>query len=528
VRKKLLSVAVVVAAAAATVMPVLRQVAAHASTNTTVVLTFDDDRADQATAKALLDSHDMKGTFYINSNTVGMSGHLTWAQIQQYQADGEEIGGHTLDYPHFDLTTLTTAQATSQVCDDRAAIQSHRLTVTDFAYPFGAGWDSASVRAIVQGCGYSSARRASGLGGSGPYADSSPPADPWGIKTEALPDNTFSLATLEAMVTNAENNGGGVVTIVFHEALTNMPAFLDWLEARKDNGTVTKTMTQAINDTGPPPDTTDPTSTIRCDGAPCSNNEYAASMQVSLAATDNAGGSGVAAIRYTTDGSTPSPSHGVAYSTPFTLPSTTTVKYLAYDNAGNVESSHSQLVHIDAVAPTSTIACQGGACSSAWYRAPVQVSLSAADTDSGVAAIYYTTDGSNPTLASPVCNAPFTLSESRYVKYRAVDHAGNLGAVNTTLLHIDTSPPTVAIASPGKGAIVTSKIKVTAHAADDGSGVVKVNFLVDDKFVAADTARPYAFIWNAKKAAKGVHTLTAKAFDAAGYVTATSITVTVR
>ena len=160
-RKKLLTVGVVVAAALATVVPVFRTLAAHAATNTTVVLTFDDDRADQTTAKSLLDSHGMKGTFYINSNTVGTSGHMTWAQIQQYQADGEEIGGHTLDYPHFDLTQISTAQAQAQVCNDRTAIQSHGLTVTDFAYPFGAGWDSASVRSIVQGCGYSSARRAS-------------------------------------------------------------------------------------------------------------------------------------------------------------------------------------------------------------------------------------------------------------------------------------------------------------------------------------------------------------------------------
>ena len=54
-------------------------------------------------------------------------------------------------------------------------------------------------------------------------------------------------------MTNAENHGGGIVTIVFHEALTNMPAFLDWLQPRAANGTVTKTMTQAINNTTPPP-----------------------------------------------------------------------------------------------------------------------------------------------------------------------------------------------------------------------------------------------------------------------------------
>jgi hypothetical protein len=252
-------------------------------------------------------------------------------------------------------------------------------------------------------------------------------------------------------------------------------------------------------------------------------------MHVSLSATDNAGGSGVASIRYTTDGSTPSLS-SAAYTTPFTLPATGTVKYRAYDNDGNVEQTRSRLLHVDAVAPVSTIKCNGGTCSGAWYRAPVQVSLSASDDagGSGVASIRYTTDGSTPTLSSPAYSAPFTVSAGKNVRYRAVDNAGNLGSVNATLVRVDTTAPTVAITSPAKHAKVMHSVKVSAHASDANSGVVKVNFLVDGKFAAADTKGAYAFTWNPKKASRGAHKLTAKAFDAAGNTATASISVTVR
>jgi Chitobiase/beta-hexosaminidase C-terminal domain len=54
---------------------------------------------------------------------------------------------------------------------------------------------------------------------------------------------------------------------------------------------------------------------------------------VTLSADD--GGSGVAQIKYTTDGTDPSPVNGTVYSGAFALPSTATVKFRAYDQVGN-------------------------------------------------------------------------------------------------------------------------------------------------------------------------------------------------
>ena len=49
-------------------------------------------------------------------------------------------------------------------------------------------------------------------------------------------------------------------------------------------------------------------------------------------------------IRYTTNGSTPTATTGNVYTLSFTVSSTTTVKYRAFDNAGNAEAVQSQLI----------------------------------------------------------------------------------------------------------------------------------------------------------------------------------------
>ena len=122
-------------------------------------------------------------------------------------------------------------------------------------------------------------------------------------------------------------------------------------------------------------------------------------MTITLAATDNPGGSGVDRIVYTTDGSTPTLTNGTVYAGAFSVStSPTTVKYRAFDNAGNAEATNSLLIRLDTVAPSSSIQCNGTACAGSFYSAAVSVTLSANDVGgSGVDRIVYTTDGSDPT-----------------------------------------------------------------------------------------------------------------------------------
>src|SRR5437867_1666470 len=85
---------------------------AHAVAQTIVTIQFDDGVADQYTARSLLAAHQMHATFYVNSGLIGDSAHMTWAQLHDLYADGNEIGGHTLT--HANLKHLKTAVARQQ------------------------------------------------------------------------------------------------------------------------------------------------------------------------------------------------------------------------------------------------------------------------------------------------------------------------------------------------------------------------------------------------------------------------------
>src|SRR5439155_921645 len=160
-------------------------------------------------------------------------------------------------------------------------------------------------------------------------------------------------------------------------------------------------------------DTTAATTAISCNGGTCATGWYNAPVRVTLSATDNTGGSGVGATLYTTDGSDPKTSPtATAYTGPFTVSQSATVKYHASDTAGHSENVTSQLIQTDTTAPASSTTCNSAACSACWYKTgPVTVALSATDNaaGSGVTATYYTTSGSTPTTSSTEYTGPFTV-----------------------------------------------------------------------------------------------------------------------
>jgi Bacterial Ig domain/Chitobiase/beta-hexosaminidase C-terminal domain len=274
-------------------------------------------------------------------------------------------------------------------------------------------------------------------------------------------------------------------------------------------------------------DTAAPLSTVACNGTSCLSGWYTASVTVALSASDDAGGSGVAAIRYTTDGSDPT-SSSPTYIAPFSVSQTTIVKYRAWDNAGNTEGTDTQSILVDTTAPSASISCNGSSCSSGWYTATVQASLSASDIGSGVAVIRYTTNGSDPTTSSATYAGAFSVSQTTTVKYRAWDNAGNVGSMSAQTIRIDGVPPTVAITSPANSTTVNGTVKITATAGDVGSGIAGVRFYVDGQLLGTATAAPYRVVWNSRKNGTGRHVLTAVAVDVAGNsTTSASVTVTV-
>ncbi|EBP5561714.1 hypothetical protein XR19_24925, partial [Salmonella enterica] len=130
----------------------------------------------------------------------------------------------------------------------------------------------------------------------------------------------------------------------------------------------------------------------------------------------------------------------------------------------------------------TTISCNGTACKSTGYTTAVSVTLSAADATggSGLASTHYTTDGTDPTLASPTYTTALSMTSTATVKFRSWDKAGNVEATQSQLVTVDATAP-VTTASCNGGACVstgyTSAVSVTLAASDgtNGSGVASTH-----------------------------------------------------
>jgi large repetitive protein len=220
---------------------------------TIVSIGFDDGNGGQWQARAMLASHGIHATFFLNSPLITNNpNYLTWEQVAQLYADGNEIGGHTM-YHSF-LLQVDEAEATRQICYDRNNILAHGFPITNFAIPFGEY--NNTIKALIKSCGYNSGRSTDSFEGLCPpsCAETVPPADLWA--TQVVGYGPDGLQTLQDKVTAAEQNGGGWVQLLFHDICANcgvngttaetLQAFLDWLAPRTAQSTVTATVQQVI------------------------------------------------------------------------------------------------------------------------------------------------------------------------------------------------------------------------------------------------------------------------------------------
>ncbi len=155
-----------------------------------------------------------------------------------------------------------------------------------------------------------------------------------------------------------------------------------------------------------------------------------------------------AAIFYTLDGSVPTTSSAV-YTGPFSVARTTTVQAVAIASGYRLSGVGSASFTITTVTPTPVISPGGGTFSSAQT-----VSLSDA---AGGATIYYTVDGTTPTVASPVYTGPFAVGKTTTVQAVAVASGYSLSAVASASLTINL-PAATPVISPGSGTFVASQM----------------------------------------------------------------------
>ncbi len=135
--------------------------------------------------------------------------------------------------------------------------------------------------------------------------------------------------------------------------------------------------------------------------------------------------------------------------------------------------------------------------------------------------IKITTDGLNIFTVSAdgaVHQGPNEVTASGLPRSFTLDDTGGGGGG-------DTTKPVTSITAPSGGATVSGTTTVNASASDN-VGVTKVEFYLDGGLQSTDTTSPYSWSWNTTGTGNGTHSLTSKAYDAAGN-TGTSAVVSV-
>src|SRR6266511_4101561 len=151
-----------------------------------------------------------------------------------------------------------------------------------------------------------------------------------------------------------------------------------------------------------------------------------------------------------------------------------TIAFWSTDNAGNVEdkAGNSITLKIDGISPTTTVINPISPASGWFVTSGIPVAFDANDEESGIAATYYSIDGGDV----HTYGKPFTAdlsTGSHTIVYWSVDLAGNVEAKRTTLVKVDTVPPTISgTATPAPNAFGWNNTDVavtfTCHDADSG------------------------------------------------------------
>ncbi|OLE24309.1 MAG: hypothetical protein AUG44_19605 [Actinobacteria bacterium 13_1_20CM_3_71_11] len=303
--------------------------------------------------------------------------------------------------------------------------------------------------------------------------------------------------TLTAQFTGGWHTGDVSVTWTCSDALSGVVAQPPADTVTGEGGDLSSTATctdRAGNTTtktvsGIQIDRTAPTTTADIPD-PLASGWYADAVKVTLTGHDAL--SGVAATFYTIDGGA-----AQSYVGPFAFATkgTHTIAYWSVDTAGNVEDAtgNSITLKIDGNPPTTTVINPISPASGWFVTSGIPVAFDATDAESGVAATYYTIDG-GPTQ---VYGQPFTAdlgTGNHTIAYWSVDLAGNSETVQTTLVRVDTVPPTITgtrTPAPNGNGWNNTDVTVGFSCTDTDSGINGVVGCGPDQTVSSQGAGQY-------------------------------------
>ncbi|TLM99906.1 hypothetical protein FDZ71_15110, partial [bacterium] len=178
----------------------------------------------------------------------------------------------------------------------------------------------------------------------------------------------------------------------------------------------------------------------------------------------------------------------------------TTITLDKFDIEGNIYTVE------DAVAPVSW-----SNAPSAWQSSNITVTLSATDATAGVAGIYYTTNGANPTVTNTY-TAPLVIANEGQttLKYLATDKRNNTETVHVEYPKLDKSPPNT---TSNAATSYANAATITLSPGDTFSGVSYTRWRLD--------GGPLQSSLTATASAPGTHTLEWYSVDNVGWVEST-------
>ncbi|WP_107459250.1 OmpL47-type beta-barrel domain-containing protein [Streptomyces colonosanans] len=262
----------------------------------------------------------------------------------------------------------------------------------------------------------------------------------------------------------------------------------------------------------PGDDTTAPETSATVSGTKDASGNFVSSATVTVTASDSE--SGVASIQYSLDNAA-----FVTYSKPVDVSSVGhhMLAYKATDKAGNtspVKSVEFTVVAAppeDKTPPDTSATVSGTKDASGNYVSTATVTVTASDTESGVAKIEYSLDGA----AYVAYTAPVGVSSvGRHTfAYRATDKAGNASLVKSVEFTVVAAPPEDRTPPQASASVSGTKndsgdyvgsATVTVTASDTESGVAKIEYSLDggpylqySAPVVIDRAGSHTFVYRA-------------------------------
>jgi glycosidase len=264
-------------------------------------------------------------------------------------------------------------------------------------------------------------------------------------------------------------------------------------------GNISSQYNQAVNI-----DFAAPTTTATPSSNPNGAGWYSGSVTVTLNATDNTGGSGVAQIQYSLSGAQTGSATvpGSAASVTISASGTTSLTYFAVDNAGNIGPSLTLPVNIDATQPVIVPSVSGTPGANGFYVSTVTVTWTVTDSISGIA----TSTGCGPAALSAytagttlTCSATSVagLANSASVTVKidearvtALDPSASSALLVDTASSVTASAEIVVNSDSSKALVVDGSGKVTATSVSVTGGVSAPSGSITPPPVTGVTPRP--------------------------------------